>query len=169
MSAPAEKLLALLQAEGPALHRLLTRLTLRDDVAEDLLQELFLRLRNSAGFDRAEHPAAYARRAAVHLAFDWRRRAARTPPAGPLPPDLVGESPSSLAALVRREELELTLRCLERLPEGSRDCLVLHYLEQEPYDVVGGALGKTAHQVRALCSKGIAQLRRLLSEEEVLP
>jgi len=151
-----------LATHGPGLHRLLARLTLREDVAEDLLQELFLKLRDSAGFRRADHPAAYARRAAVHLAFDWHRRNDRRPPQAPLPEELPGQEPSGLDALVRREELGGVVRCLGELPEASRDCLVLHYLEQEPYEEIARALGKTPHQVRALCHKGIARLRLLL-------
>ena len=64
MDAHDARLLALLQARGPALHALLTRLTLRADVAEDLMQELFLRLRRSAAFPRAGDPGGHATRAA---------------------------------------------------------------------------------------------------------
>jgi RNA polymerase sigma factor (sigma-70 family) len=159
-----EKLLALLDSQGRQLHRLLFRLTLREDVAEDLLQELFLRLRASPGFARAACPAAYARQSAIHLAFDWQRKNRRAPPVGPLPPDLAGGDDRSLADLVQREEMELIRRRLAELPEGSRDCLVLYYLEGETYEAIAQALGKTAHQVRALCAKGVGQLRHLLAE-----
>jgi len=66
-----ENLLAMLDRSGPHLHVLLTRLTLREDVAEELMQELFLKLSRSDGFRRAHDPVAYACRAATHLAFDW--------------------------------------------------------------------------------------------------
>ena len=67
------KILQLLDTSGPRLHRLLTRLTRREDVVGDLLQELFTRLWSSNGFDEAQDPYAYAYRAAVNLAFEWRR------------------------------------------------------------------------------------------------
>jgi DNA-directed RNA polymerase specialized sigma24 family protein len=41
----AKLLLKLLDEHGPKLDALLTRLTLRSDLAEDLLQDLFLKLR----------------------------------------------------------------------------------------------------------------------------
>ena len=66
-------LLELLQRSGARLHALLVRVTLREDVAEDLLQELFLRLDASAGFYEASSREAYAQTAAIRLAFDWRR------------------------------------------------------------------------------------------------
>ena len=42
--------LSLLEAEGPRLYALLARITLREDVAEDLMQELFLKLNRSRPF-----------------------------------------------------------------------------------------------------------------------
>lgn len=64
----------LLRSEGDRLYRLLWRLTQREDVAEDLLQELTLKLAESDGFGVSDQPYAYARAAAVNLACDWRRR-----------------------------------------------------------------------------------------------
>ena len=71
-------LLELLDRAGPSLHVLLTRLTLRQDVAEELMQELFIRLHNSRSFIRTAKPSAYAFRTAVNLAMDWRRRKKKT-------------------------------------------------------------------------------------------
>src|SRR5262245_22798320 len=74
LSSDGNGVLRLLEVHGAELHALLARLTLRAGVAEDLLQELFLKLRGSAGFVRADDRKAYAIRTAIHLAFDWRRR-----------------------------------------------------------------------------------------------
>jgi hypothetical protein len=68
-----KKILQLLDVSGARLHRFLARLTLREDVVGDLLQELFIRLCNSKAFDKAEDPFAYAYRVAMNLAFEWRR------------------------------------------------------------------------------------------------
>jgi len=51
-------LVAILDAHGAALHAVLYRLTLRHDAADDLLQELFVRLAGSRGF--AASPRARA-------------------------------------------------------------------------------------------------------------
>ncbi len=162
MTDPTDVLVDLLERQGPRLHRLLARLTLREDVAEDLLQELFLKLRRSAPFASARDPSAYTFRAAVHLAFDWRRKQRRAPRPEALPEDLAAAGPSSLDGLVRREELEELLAALADLPELGRDCLVLHYLERQPYESVAAHVGKTPHQARALCHKAVTRLRRLL-------
>ena len=69
-----QKVLELLESSGESLHRLLGRLTLEEHATGDLLQELFIRLGGSNGFEGARDPAAYARRAAINLAFEWRRK-----------------------------------------------------------------------------------------------
>ena len=63
-----------LDEHGRVLFGLLYRVTLREDVAEDLMQDLFLKLDASEKFPSARCPLAYARRVALHLAFDWRRK-----------------------------------------------------------------------------------------------
>ena len=73
-----KELLELLEKSGASLYALLTRLTLREDIAEELMQELFIKLRNSRGRARVANWDAYARRAAINLAFDWRRAHKRT-------------------------------------------------------------------------------------------
>jgi DNA-directed RNA polymerase specialized sigma24 family protein len=46
---------------------------LREEVAEDLMQELFLKLSGPSAFQKADDPPAYAFRSAIHIAFDWRK------------------------------------------------------------------------------------------------
>lgn len=158
-----ECLLHLLDTDGRRLHRLLTRLTLRPDAADDLLQELFLRLRSSSGFRKATDPVAFAVRTAVNLAFDWRRKRRRRREVEEVPDQAIRTDP--LAKLVEREELDQVLVALIELPESVRLCLVLRHLEQLDANEVARLLGKTAHQVRALCAKGVARLRQRLGEE----
>lgn len=63
----------LLNVHGERLYRLLVRFTLREDVAEDLLQDLAVKLSKASGFAAAEDVYAYARKAAVNLGFSWMR------------------------------------------------------------------------------------------------
>jgi RNA polymerase sigma factor (sigma-70 family) len=153
---------ALLAEHGGKLHALLYRLTLRSDVAEDLLQDLFCKLAVSDGFRRAENRTAFAFRAAMNLAFDWRRSRKRITTADV---DVgIQHSPvtSPLSDLVRREELEQTLSAIGELQTLHRDIVVFRYLEQQSYEAIAEQLGKTAHQVRAIAHKAIEQLRSLL-------
>ena len=159
------RLLDFLERCGPDLYAMLTRLTLHEDEAEDLMQELFIKLGHSKVFDKAENPLAYARRCAVNLAFDWRKKKLHTP----LPFD-ADACPSSNDKpqpdeLVEREEMEEILRGITRLRGLGRQAFVMHYIQQDSYEDIARALNKEPHQVRALCSKAMGQLRSMLNHE----
>ncbi|MHC4105070.1 MAG: RNA polymerase sigma factor, partial [Planctomycetota bacterium] len=68
-----KELLELLDKSGANLYALLTRLTLREDIAEELMQELFIKLNNKSRLDKVRNRYAYARKTAINLAFEWRR------------------------------------------------------------------------------------------------
>jgi RNA polymerase sigma factor (sigma-70 family) len=156
-------LAAILASHGAALHALLLRLTLRPDVADDLLQELFVRLVGSHGFLAAADPAAYVKRTAINLALDWRRSRKRAP-AAEQEPDIAASDPPPLDVLIDREEVERILDASAELSELSRQALVMRYVQQESFDVIGAALGRTPHQARGLCHAAVAELRNRLVE-----
>jgi RNA polymerase sigma-70 factor (ECF subfamily) len=156
------EILELLDTAGRDLFRLLYRVTSREDVAEDLMQELFLRLRASREFHAARDRLAYARRTALNLAFDWRRKQRSAEVGGLLEEELADEARSPLRDLVIREDTERVLEAMSRLPSRDRELLTLRYIQQQPVDTIAGQYGKTAHQVRALCHKALRRLRGLL-------
>lgn len=154
-----QHLLQLLKTHGAELHALFTRLTLRADVAEDLLQELFLKLRDVEGFSNATNRVAYAFRTAIHLALDWRRSRRPLQHLGDEP---AAASLSPADALIRAEELEEVLEAVDELSPIDREIVVLHYLQHESYAEIAERLGKTEHQVRGLCHKALGRLRARL-------
>jgi len=161
-----KELLELLDKSGADLYALLTRLTLREDVAEELMQELFIKLNNSRGIGKIANWNAYARRAAINLAFDWRRSQKRTVPATAQFSEPASTEDSPLGKLIHSEELAETLDAVGQLKKSSREVLVMRYLQQESYDNIAEQLGKTSHQVRALCSRAIHHLRDVLGSNE---
>jgi RNA polymerase sigma factor (sigma-70 family) len=153
------ELLNILKQHGAQLHALLTRLTLRAGVAEDLLQELFLKLREADGFASAANRKAYVFQTAIHLAFDWRRRQR--------PTESLCEEPTIVSAaaldrLIDAEEMEQVLEAMRQLSELGRHVLVGRYLQFQDYGEIALELGKTEHQVRGLCHKALGQLRLIL-------
>ncbi len=144
------------------MYALLLRLTLRADVADDLLQELVVRLSQSDGFRQADDSLRYARRAAIHLAFDWHRRKKRLLRTEGLLEEPAAAAASSLNVLIAREDYEQILASINELSALSRTCLVLHYIEHLSYVEIAGQLGKTPHQVRGVCHKGIRRLQQLM-------
>ena len=159
-----QKILQLLDTSGPQLHRLLGRLTRREDVVGDLLQELLLRLWNSNGFDKAQDPFAYAHRAAVNLAFEWRRKRKTTcqlseencPAADVM---------SAAGIMIRAEELEQVLDASSRLNDLARNVVVMRYVEQMSYEEIARRLGKKPQHMRSVCAKAMAELREILASQ----
>jgi RNA polymerase sigma factor (sigma-70 family) len=161
---PAADVSTLLAQHGRQLFALLVRLTLRYDVAEDLLQELFCKLATSPNFQKAENHLAYAHRTATNLAFDWRRSKKRKTATVGQYESLADAGNSPLMGLIRREELDQVLNHIAVLPSPGREIIILRYLEHESYETIANQLGKTKHQVRALSFKAITRLREELGQ-----
>ena len=162
-----EQLLDLLDRSGGRLLALLTRLTLREDIAEELMQELFIKLSTAPNRDRVDCWEAYARRTAIHLAFDWRRRR-RIRRAKALEDVCEPVSPmrGPLADAIQTEAFEQVLAAVERLKGTSREAVVMRYIQQDSYEAIAEQLGKTPHQVRALCFRAMNRLRDTLGCDE---
>ena len=158
-------LLELLAREGGSLHVLLTRLTLDEHAAEDLMQELFLNADRSSGLRTARNPAAYLRQMAIHLWVAWRRgRHERSAPASAA--EVADPSPGAEAATMEREQWQRILDCAVTLSGLARDVFVLRFVEGQDADEIAEQIGKTPHQVRALASKAVAEVRQLVKAQE---
>lgn len=157
------KLAELLDRFGASLFALLTRLTLREETAEELMQDLFLNLRSAPNQANIDCWYAYARRAAINLAFDWRRRnrRRRTVPLDGLA-EPVSQVNGPLGQAVQAEEFERVLTAVGRLKGLSREVFVMRHIQQDSYDEIATQLGKTPHQVRALCFRAMTNVRREL-------
>ena len=158
-----EKVLELLDSSGMRLHALLARLTLSNDAAGDLMQELCLRLCQSRGLDRAKDPFAYTYRAAINLAFEWRRKTRLKLES--LDEDCLPaqDSPGPLGTMIQVEQLQQVLDATSRLRRLAREVIVMHYIEQESYEEIAQRLGKKPQHVRSVCAKALARLRELLT------
>ena len=129
---PLPEIVEFLDAHGRVLFGLLYRVTLRDDVAEDLMQDLFLKLDASETFPTTKCPLAYARRVALHLAFDWRRkhRQASTPQIEDQRA-AVDHRPSPLDDLIAAEQLQVVLNAMTGLSDRNCELLTLRYIETQ--------------------------------------
>jgi RNA polymerase sigma-70 factor (sigma-E family) len=147
---------ALYSAHAPEALRFAYLLTGEPELAEDLVQDAFIRLagrlahlRDPGAFD------AYLRRTVVNLANssfrrkrverEYLRRSAAEPAA-------IGDAPDT----DRRDELWTDL---QRLPARQRAAIVLRIYEDLPEARVAEILGCRPGTVRSLVSRGLAQLR----------
>lgn len=134
----------------------LAHLLVRDrGVAEELVQDAFLRLH--ARLDQVDDAGAYLRTTVVNLCRGHGRRqetARRHDPAlaggdrvepPPLPP-----------------ELDEVWQALERLPTRRRDALVLRYYADLPTEEVARLLDARPSTARSLIRRGLASLKKEL-------
>jgi len=104
---------------------MLTRLVLREDAAEDLMRELFLKLRRSDGFLEARNPTAYAYRTAITLACNWRRGQQRARDRVARRGRVTEEEVTPLSHAIRAEEIQRILDAISHLPDLSREAVVM--------------------------------------------
>ena len=168
MSDRQTELLALLDDSGAKLFALLTRLTLREDVAEELMQDLFIRLSSAKDQGGIDCWYAYARRTAINLAFDWRRRqATRRSRSLDAIAERASDDGAPLNRLIQSEQMQRVLAAIGRLHGASREAFVMRHIQQNSYEEIAEQLGKTVHQVRALCFRAMSSLRDLLGRNHL--
>ncbi len=157
------QLLKFLEQSGPRLHGMLTRLTLDETVAVELMQELFIRLFEIKQLEKIKNLQAYACRIAINLAFDRRRqhRSFSEIPEGR--PD--HRIPHVALRLIQNEEMDMILGAIEQLSGQTRECFILRYIEQMDYEQIAERMQKKTSHVRALCSKGIQRIRQILNDQ----
>jgi RNA polymerase sigma-70 factor (sigma-E family) len=149
------------RAASPALLRAaLVLLDSRED-AEDALQLTLLRTYRR--WDGAkEAPTAYARAVLLNACRErWRHRARHPETAGDV--DELANVASFAEAVDRRHVL---VRVLRRLPDVQREVLVFRYLLDATVGETAAALGIAEGTVKSAASRGLDQLRLLLSAEE---
>ncbi|MDR1726722.1 MAG: sigma-70 family RNA polymerase sigma factor [Acidobacteriota bacterium] len=150
-----------------------------DDILQLILCKVYFSLKK---FDLNRPFYPWLRRIAVNRCFDERRRLRRRKALTFAELDLdeggVGmEAPAASSnnpfAEENRKELGDMLRTvLLRLPDDYREILVLHHLEQLPYEEVAPMMRCTAQAARVKACRARAALRRLLlrtCEESAIP
>lgn len=130
------------------------------------MQELFIKLNNSSELDEVENLGAYARRAAINLAFDWRRSQKRNALGLARLDEPTSNEHSPLSKMVQNEKLQQVLETIGQLNKTSREVLVMRYIQEQSTDDIAKQLHKTPHQVRALCSKAMSHLRNILDSNQ---
>ena len=132
--------------------------------AEDAVQTVLLRT-----FRRWEHakqaPGAYSRAVLVNVCRErWRYRARHPEAPGILAcADQLADVTSFAEAVDRRHVL---VRVLRRLPAVQREVLVFRYLLDATVAETAATLGVAEGTVKSAASRGLEQLRVLLSAEE---
>jgi len=167
-SSPDEAWRSAYAAERPALLGFLRRQVRDRALAEDLVQETFVRaLRSGRGGEPPERLRGYLFTIAQNLVRDHWRRDARAPlmplaGAGEEAFDPADDGAESPEAGARRRALARRVgAALEALPERYRTAFRMAAIEQRSYREIGEATGWSLDQVRV----NVHRARRRLIEE----
>jgi len=163
MPVPYEDFVA---ARLPAVLRYATALTGSPQLAEDVVQEVLVRVQARwRRIGAVERPEAYVRRMVLNEYLGWRRRPARRDLA--VPADELERLSPPLADPTAAHDDRDQLRCaLARLPRRQRAVLVLRFYEELTDEEIAADLGCSTGTVRSHASRAVATLRRTLRTEE---
>jgi len=150
----------LYEANHDGLLRFASLMAPEDGLAEDLVQEAFVRLYKSWGRIRdPEKVPAYLRSTVANLARGRGRRlgvAQRNRPA-PAP-----DASSAEEGALRDESRNEVVAMLRTLPGRQRECLVLRYYEGLNESEIAQVLGISVGSVRTHTTRGMAAMHRRL-------
>lgn len=151
--------------------RSLTRRGIAADVAEDLTQDVFLRIlernRHQTMAQVGSDPAPLLFRIARNLMIDqWRREKAQ--PQVPLLPgdlDLIADpAPLAEQRIYDRQRLELTAKALMAMPERTRLAFELHRIEGRTIAEVSAEMGVSTSRGWTLIHDAYRRIRQTLNE-----
>lgn len=166
---------AIVEAYSPRVYGLLYRLTRSRDVADDLVQETFLRMvRTIIRYEDTGRFEAWLFRIAANLARDHARRGRRRGPVasldGQLEADVAEEllsvtAPEPLEPAVGGEETRRLERGLEKLAPQDREVLLLRHFSELPFREIAEILGVPLGTALARAHRALERLRTELCQD----
>lgn len=152
----------LYRSHAPEARRLAYLLTGNREVADDVVQDAFIRVIGRLGHLRDQSAFwPYLRRTVVNQArMHFRRRAVERRHAA-------REHTTSSSQVQHVAESEALRGALLRLPYRQRAAIVLRFYVDLPDDETAEVLGCAVGTVRSLISRGMADLRDVLGGEDV--
>jgi len=160
-----EALAELVRRHQGAVLSLARRFLGRDELAEDVCQEAFVRVFQQAGRYRPTASfSTWLYRIVSNLCWDQRRRAARAPAA--LEHDAPDEAPEPSVAGQRDELRQRVRQAVAALPDRQRLALVMHRFCGMGHSEIAAATGWSPKAVESCLTRAYATLRRQLADLE---
>ena len=155
------------------IYSLSYRYTRRKDEAEDLTQEIFLRVYQSLPTFRPETSSfkCWLLKVGRNLLIDhyrrtWRARAAdQSLEDGEYEGFQDHQSPDPQRSLEKAEKGRIVHRALSEMPSDTREAIVLHDLHGLDYGEIARVCGVPVGTVKSRISRGHARLARILSRK----
>jgi RNA polymerase sigma-70 factor (ECF subfamily) len=145
------------------------RLTGDGSIAEDLLQDAWLRFDAAATGQAQRETLPYLRTVVDNLSRDWRRRrivqsslfaeGADTPPV-----DVPSPDPSPESQAIARDELRALAALFETMPVRMRRAVEMHRIEGATLTQIAERLGVSVTTAHGLVAEGVARCRSALRQ-----
>jgi len=170
---------ALVQAYSTRLYGYFYRQTGVSHDAEDLLQELFVRVVRMIGeYEHEGRFDAWLFRIATNLVRDRLRRAKTTPAIGQEPglqgrggdmltqqPDLKSSDPGE--GLYKAEQMDRLQSAIGQLSEAEREVILLRHFSQLSFRQIADLMDTPLGTALARAHRGLIRLRQLMEEGEI--
>ncbi len=174
---PSERLLALLRqvasrdraafsalysATSAKLYGIVLRVLNRRDIADEILQDVYLKIWQSAAeFDSARgSPIAWMASIARNRAIDEVRRTHHMQQHdAPEALAVASGEPDALSVLASKQELQRLLTCMEKLEPGRRDMVLLAYLHGLSREALAFKFGHPVATIKTWLHRSLAQLK----------
>lgn len=151
---------------APQLFAVVLRILKQRDRAEDVLQEVFVTVWNSAGrYDpQIGTPMAWMMTIARNRAIDHLRRHGRTPQSAQLMDveSRASSDPGPLEVTLDLERGRALERCLQKLEGGQRSSILLAYLDGYTHQEIAQRLGSPLGTIKSWIRRGQVNLKRCL-------
>jgi RNA polymerase sigma-70 factor (ECF subfamily) len=161
----AEAFASLVRRFERPVYQLVLRMVRRGAVAEDLAQDVFIRLwRHLGDIESAEVLPAWLRRVAVNAVIDhWRKEDARRRNLAVLREHPVARHVVRPSSRMETEEgVDAVQGALARLPAKLRSVLVLRAVESMSYEQLADTLGISTSAVRSRLFRAREEMQHLL-------
>lgn len=138
------------------------------DAAEDILQEVYLKVWNRAGrFDpERSSPITWLCAIARNAAIDWVRKHGRT---APIKLDTaeaaIASADDSMIAMTASEGRAMIFDCLEALPSNQQQAIRSAYFNGLSHSELAGAMQVPLGTMKSWIRRGLLQLRGCLQDE----
>ena len=153
----------------PVLYRVVRRITMDEDIAEEICHEAFIRFfDHSARLPDHDQARYWLLRVAKNLAFNFTKRQGRERSAYQrVWNEPAGEPDHADAELLAEETQQLVRAAIERLPRTLRDVIVLKEYGNLSYIEIGETLGISVANVKVRVHRARERLSKELPADDV--
>lgn len=158
---------ALYGATSAKLYGIVLRILKRRDLADEVLQEVYVKIWDKAKMFRPElaSPITWMSTIARNRALDEvRRKSPRSIEDHPEINEVADDSPSALSRLLSGDAAAALADCLARLDPQRRDMVVLAYCEGLSRDELAAKYAQPVNTIKTWLRRSLAQLKGCLGD-----